>query len=520
MESTARLIHEPVAPHELIRKAAAYVRVSTDSEKQLHSFAAQYAYWEKAIKKNSKLKFVGVYSDEGISGKSLKKRKAFNEMVAHAKAGKIEIIFVKSVTRFGRNLLDVVKTVRELLTEHGVVVYFEEEDLYSDDPMAETLLTLRAMVAEQEIKDMAEQQKWAIRGKFKQGILNNNGRFYGYRLEDDGSGRKQLVPIPHEAEVVRFIFDLYLSDENATYANIAAELTRRGIPTPQERRTEWNTNSIPRILTNEKYSGDALCQKVYYEDFSPIRNTGNNPDAPFIFIENNHEAIVDKETFRRVQEKLKSRSNKKLAGGKIKKSDFAGLMRCGCCGTNFRHKVYQYRGRGLYGLFACGGYLAGGKKGCDSHAIKESVLQELFVAAFNEFVTTESRCDSIRELDEKRKALKGDDEKLYSLYNSNYIDRLGYIVRHNEIMGEIAELDKRIAALSQDNIYKAFKKKLNKFDGAQVGRFLREAIVQDWTVAFHFKNGVTITLPYTNGTAGNKAGWTKNATARKKEAKK
>lgn len=512
-KTVPKLISEPVPINERIRKAAAYVRVSTDSEKQLHSFGTQYEYWVKQIKKNPKLRFVGVYADEGISGKSLKNRKAFNEMVEHAKLGKIEIIFVKSVTRFGRNLLDVVKTVRELRDEHQVIVYFEEEELYSDDPMADTLLSLRAMVAEQELKDMAEQQKWAIRRKFRKGILNNNGRFYGYTLKDDGSGIKQLTPIPHEAEIVRLIYSLYLQADS-TFISIAKELTERGIPTPSQKRKEWGCNAVARILTNEKYTGDALLQKVYHEDFAQVKNTGNNPDAPMIFVENNHEGIVDKEIYRRVQEKIAARRNPKLVGIKQEKNDFKGLLRCGECGTNYRHKVYQYRGKGLYGLLACGAYLSGGKKKCNSHAIKESVLQELFVKAFNEFITAEGKCDSIKELDDKRKVLKADDDKLYGLYNGGYIDRLGYAMRHNEILSEVTELDKNIATLSQDNIYKTFKRKLTKYDGLQVGRFLKEAIVHEWTVAFVFKNGVTITLPYTNGTSGNKVGWAETALAR------
>ncbi|MCL2798018.1 MAG: recombinase family protein [Firmicutes bacterium] len=460
------------------------------------------------------VEFAGVYSDEGISGKSLKRRKAFNEMVEHAKAGKIKIIFVKSVSRFGRNFMDVLKTVRELRDEYGVIVYFEEEDLHSDDPLADTMLSLRAMVAEQELKDMSENQKWAVRRRFRKGIQTYKGRFYGYSFVDDPFGGKRLVPIPHEAEAVRLMYSLYL--DGLTVLAIAKELSSRGIVTPYGKRI-WATNTIADMLSNEKYTGDALLQKYCSENYKQFRNKGDNPDAPLVFVEDCHEAIIDKATFQRAQSEMARRRNPKLAGRKQEYNDFRGLIRCGLCETSFRHKMYQYRGKGLYGLLACGKFLTKGKAACNSRAIKESVLQELFVSAFNEFVGADSKNDSIRELEEKVKALRARDTELYGLLQKGYVSRLGFIAEHEAVKREITALEKEIAARSEDNIYKAFKKKISEYDGAMVGRFLKEAIVREWTVAFVFKNGVTVTRPYTNGTSGNKVGWQQRVAAANKK---
>ncbi len=317
MEKTITRIAGDTPKREWVRRAAAYVRVSTLAEKQQYSFAAQYAYWKERLSSDPKLEFVGVYADEGISGKNLKRRKAFLEMVEHAKAGQIEIIFVKSVTRFGRNLMDVMTTVRELRDDYGVIVYFEEEDLYSDEPKADSYLALKAMVAEQELHDMAEQQKWAIRQKFQKGILNNNGRFYGFALADDGTGYKKLVPVFAEAEVVRLIFTLYLKD-GYSIETVAEELTRRGIPTATGKSRIWRNNTVNQILRNEKYTGDALLQKVYHESFTRKKNDAAAPAVPMVYVENAHEAIVDKETWNKVQEIL-TKNRKKLPKHRVKK---------------------------------------------------------------------------------------------------------------------------------------------------------------------------------------------------------
>ena len=512
METTnMRVLFDPAANDEKVRNAGAYVRVSTRSDKQQHSYASQKEYWRSRIESDPKLNFVGIWADDGISGKSMRKRKAFIEMIECAKAGGVEVIFVKSVSRFGRNFFDVVKTIKDLRVNHGVAVYFEEENIWSTDKMADTILSMRAMLAEQELKDMSDNMKWAIRARFKKCVLNNNGRTYGFALEDDGTGVKRLVPIPAEAEVVRFIYGLYLNGSGVNA--IAKELMRCGVPTAQG-KTLWRPNVIRAILGNEKHMGDAIMQKIITVDYKPLVNRDADPAAPRIYIEDDHEPIVDKETWYRAQELLRTRANEKLMGKTIESRVFTGVIECGECGTNYRHKVYQYRGKGLYGLWACGKYLSDGKSGCGSRAIKESVLHELFVSAFNEFVDTRPSTDAIKALDDKLKSLRERLDELIRLRDRYFIDELSFTVQAEETRRQMLESEREIAVKSQDNMYKAFKKKTAEYEEANVTRFLQKAIVREWTVAFVFKNGVTITRPYTNGAAGNKPGWVNNALAR------
>ena len=494
------------------RKAGAYARVSTRKEDQLHSFSNQKEYWEERIKADPALEFVGLWADEGISGKSLNRRQQFLEMVECAKAGQVDIIFVKSVTRFGRNFMDIIATVRELRDHYGVTIHFEEENLYTDDVTAELELSIRAVIAEQEIIDMSENQKWSIRQRLKKGLLTGGCRLYGYKAVADEQGIKRLVVVPQEAKVIRYIYSLYL--DGKSLRAIADELSKEKIPT-MTGLAKWSPSIIRAILTNEKMTGDTLLQKTYRENFQVVINKNDNPEAPLILIENDHEAIIDKGTFTTVQARIASKMNQKSVGRKMATYEFSRLMKCGVCGCTYRRKVYQYKGKGLYGLWVCGEYATRGKKGCDSRSLKESVLHELFMQAFNQFVDATPSLDSIKELEARATQLRDERMELSKLMINGYINEQSFRAESEKISEELLIIDKEIATKSQANLYKAFKKKITEYDATLVGKFLKDAIVRDWTVAFVFKNGVIITLPYTNGTAGNKEGWSQNALARK-----
>jgi len=511
-ERQITLVHEPIPREERILRACAYVRVSTNSEDQLHSFAAQRDYWKHKLSNNPKFKFVGVFADEGISGKSAKKRKQFMEMVEHAKRGKIDIIFVKSVSRFGRDLVDILYHVRDLRDNYKVVVYFEEEEMYSDDPLADTLLSMRAMVAEQELKDMSEQQKWAARRRYENGSVEMASKMLGYRVQKDGNGR--LMRNAHgnlimhikedEAETVRLIFSLYISGKSCQY--VGEELERRGRLTVTGNR-KWGTDGIRRILRNEKYIGNALLQKTYMEDFVPRKNNSDDPKVQMYYVENHHDPIIDRETFETAQREQARRANIKLVNKKVVKQPFAGMIRCGGCGVTFRHKVYQYRGRGLYGFWCCNAKMYHGLRACTNNNLKDDILRSLYIAAFNEFVGIRIEADSITAEQQEIKRLRDNDAELLSLMYKGYLNKIHYIAEHKAIIDRIAEIDKLMMAKSQDNLYKAYKKRLTEFDPSSIDKFLKSVTVSNWTVTFIFKNGVTIIKPYTNGTSGNKPGW-------------
>lgn len=192
------------------KKVAAYARVSTDSDDQIHSFKSQIDEYTKKITSNPNWEFVGMYSDEGITGTSLKCRDGFNAMVKEAKAGGIDLILVKSVSRFGRNTVDLLSTIREL-RNIGVEIIFEKEGISSLDTKTDMILTFYSSIAQEESKNISDNVKWAIKKKMKEGNWSiSTAKFLGYTKDENGN----LVIDEEQAEVVRAIFNLYLANKS------------------------------------------------------------------------------------------------------------------------------------------------------------------------------------------------------------------------------------------------------------------------------------------------------------------
>ncbi|MEG1882012.1 MAG: recombinase family protein [Clostridia bacterium] len=502
-DNQVSLIYDPIPMQDTVRRACAYARVSTRSEAQAHSFMEQSEYWKNKLSNDPKFIYVGVYADNGISGKSRNNRQAFNEMVEYALAGNIDIIFTKSVMRFGRNLLDVLKVVREL-KQSGVIVYFEEEDLYSDSPMADTLLSIRATVAEEELEDMSQNQKWAIRKRFKEGWALLNDRTFGYRLRHREDGSSYLVIDEEQARAIRRVFELYLQGYGVI--GIAKKMTQDGYKTAQNAKA-WSGSTVSVILKNEIYIGDILMQKTYMENYKQTLNRNDKAEAPKIYIENCHEPIITKEIFQTAQEIMERKRPAKLLGSYQKQYAFRGKIECGECKATFNHKMYQYKGKPLYGFWTC---VTKNKKGvgvCDNHNIKEEVLQDIFLQAFNEFVKIKVKDDEVVGIEKQIAEYNESEKRIYGLMFNGYVDRLSYIAEHNELQQKIAKLEKELIKKSKYNIYKEYKRETANYDDKLVSMFLEKAIVQNWTVAFIFINGVTIVKKYTNGKSGNKIGW-------------
>lgn len=282
------------------RRTAAYARVSTDHEDQITSYAAQVEYYTYYIRGRSDMEFAGVYTDEGITGTSTKRREGFKRMVADALAGKIDLIITKSVSRFARNTVDLLSTIR-LLKEHGVEVFFERENIRTFDNRGELLLSIMASIAQEESRSISENCKWGQRRRFANGeVTVPFKRFLGYDRGEDG------CPVVNEeqAAVVRRIYDEFLS--GATPYSIAKGLTEDGIPTPGGKET-WSRNVVKSILTNEKYKGDALLQKVFTVDYLTKRKKKNNGEVTRYYVEGSHEPIIPPEVFDKVQTEFERR---------------------------------------------------------------------------------------------------------------------------------------------------------------------------------------------------------------------
>lgn len=282
------------------RRAAAYARISTEHEDQLTSYEAQVEYYTYYISERSDLEFVAVYTDEGITGTSIKKRSGFKRMIADALAGHIDLIITKSVSRFARNTVDLLSTIRSL-KEHGVEVFFEKENIRTFDCRGELLLSIMASIAQEESRSISENCKWGQRRRIANGkVTVPFKRFLGYDRGEDGN----LVINEEQAAVVRRIYGMFM--EGATPYAIAKALTADGVPTPGGKE-KWHRNVVKSILTNEKYKGDAMLQKFYTEDYLTKRVKKNNGELTRYYVEGGHEPIIPPKLFDEVQAEMERR---------------------------------------------------------------------------------------------------------------------------------------------------------------------------------------------------------------------
>ena len=264
------------------RRVAAYARVSTDHEEQLTSYEAQVDYYTKYIMGREDWEFVSVYTDEGISATSTAKREGFKKMVADALAGRIDLIVTKSVSRFARNTVDSLQTIRQL-KDKGIECYFEKEGIWTFDGKGELLITIMSSLAQEESRSISENCTWGQRKRFSDGkVCVPYSRFLGYDRGEEGG----LVINEEEAVTVRLIYKMFL--EGATPHSIAKHLTERGILSPGGKE-KWNQSAVKSILTNEKYKGDALLQKSYTVDFLTKKKKMNEGEIPQYYVENSHE---------------------------------------------------------------------------------------------------------------------------------------------------------------------------------------------------------------------------------------
>lgn len=274
-----RMLNETVVK----RRVAAYARVSMDYEEQITSYQAQVRFYTNYIKSRPNWQFVDVYTDEGISATSTKNRDGFNRMIADALAGHIDLIVTKSVSRFARNTVDSLSTIRKL-KEHNVECYFEKENIWTFDSKGELLITIMSSLAQEESRSISENVTWGQRKRFAEGkVTMCYGAFLGYRKGENG----QPEIVPEEAEIVRYIYRQFIL--GLTPYKIAANLTAQGVPTPGGKR-KWAINTIKSILTNEKYKGDALLQKRFTVDFLTKKAKINEGEVQQYYVENSHPA--------------------------------------------------------------------------------------------------------------------------------------------------------------------------------------------------------------------------------------
>ena len=318
------------------KRVCAYARVSTDTEDQINSYNAQISEYTSQIKENNDWEFVNMYADEGISGTSTKKRVNFLRMIDDAKAGKIDLILVKSLSRFARNTVDCLSIIQELRTIN-VEVFFEKENISSSDSKVDFMMTIFSSIAQEEARNISENVKWGIRKRYKDGNIRiNTSRFLGYDKDEKG----KIVINSDEAKIVKMIFNLYLS--GMSYREISTHLVENKI---KNGRNEiiWHPANIMHILKNEKYCGDVLLQKRVTLDYLTHKSVINKGQAPQYYIENNHEPIISRELFQVVQQTLKNRSKNNESSRYGNQFPLSGMVVCGCCNRVLNRNYYNYR---------------------------------------------------------------------------------------------------------------------------------------------------------------------------------
>lgn len=370
----------PGQPAKKKLRVAAYCRVSTDKDEQLNSFEVQKTYYTEKIASNPNWKMADIFADEGISGVSMKKRDEFKRMLRHCREGRIDMILVKSVSRFGRNTVDVMRTVRSL-REKNITVLFEKENLDTSQMTSELMLAFFSAFSQSESESIREN---IIRGNamaYAQGKVSVSPAMFGFKKGGDG----EPVIDEEQAGVVRMIYKDYL--DGMTPGDIKKKLERMHIKTAFGRDT-WSTTVILALLQNEKYRGDALLQKTFSPSLFAERSKVNNGERAKYYVSNCLPVIVEPELWQQVQEEIARRRAKRASTEKAKnplegrhrgKYALSELQVCGKCGSPYRRTTWAKKGKKKI-VWRCGTRLDYGTQFCnESPTLEEGALHTAIV---------------------------------------------------------------------------------------------------------------------------------------------
>ena len=349
------------------KRVAAYARVSVEKGRTLHSFSAQVSFYNNLIQKNPEWEFAGVYADSGTSGTGINKRNDFKRLLEDCEQGKVDIILTKSISRFARNTVDLLKTVRHL-RELGIEVRFEKENINSMSGNGELMLSILASFAQEEVVSTSNNIKWAIKKKFESGKPQCRYRIYGYRWEED-----KLVINQEEAKIVKLIFEMYLNKISAERMEI--KLKEMGVVATNG--GYFNIGTIRDMLKNITYTGNLLLQKSYTPNPLVRRKEKNSGQLPKYYVENNHEAIIPMEMFIEVQEERKRRKEEGQRANFGKNiTCFSCRIKCSLCGKNYMRNSRKKNKDGIIAdIWTCGTRLNSNANACNGKNINEIALK-------------------------------------------------------------------------------------------------------------------------------------------------
>ena len=364
MERTIKRVDRKLPKQEKLIRAAAYCRVSSGKDAMLHSLSAQVSYFSTTIQNHPGGVYVGAYVDEGITG-TKEDRPKFVKLMEDCRAGRIDLIITKSVTRFARNTVVLLDSIRELKSM-GIDVFFEKENIHTLSADGELMISILASYAQEESRSASENQKWRVKRNFEEG---KPWRYFmlGYRNVDG-----EMTIVPEEAEIVKGIFRDYLAGVGIT--TIVNNLNTSGFVT--QSGYKFHNSAVERILRNYAYTGNLMLQTKYRENHLTKRTLVNNGELPKYHAFETHEPIISLEVFNAVQEEMKRRAEKYAPKAKRQQYPFSGLMVCANCGKNYRRKVTT-----TGPVWICPTYNSSGKASCASKAIPEGILMDTTASA-------------------------------------------------------------------------------------------------------------------------------------------
>ena len=371
-------------------RVAAYARVSDGKEAMLKSLSAQVNYYKKLISENHMWDFVGVYSDEALTG-TKDSRAEFQQLLKDCRAGKIDMIITKSISRFARNTVTLLETVRELKAIH-VDVFFEEQNIHSISGDGEMILSFLASFAQEESRSTSENMKWRIQKDFNEGLIWGGKSCLGYRLEN-----KKLTVIPDEAEIVRLIFQLYIEGLGAD--TIGKVLDRKGVK--PKFSSKWSRSTIMQIIANYNYTGDLILQKTFRDNHLTKRKVINTGELDQYLVKNNHVAIISHEVFDKAQRIRKEKRKRSISPSIQKHYPFKGMMRCGVCG-----RAYVRKSTPSKHIWKCTLSVTKGIEACSAKQVPDSQIIEASNHILNRTEFDEnyfiSKVESIEVMPERR----------------------------------------------------------------------------------------------------------------------
>lgn len=488
----ASLVNENMGDHKnTIRKnVCAYCRVSTDNEEQQTSYASQIEHYSTMIKKNPNWNFAGIYADEGITGTQIKNRTEFKRMIEDAKAKKIDLIISKSISRFARNTVDTLNTVR-LLRSLNVDVFFEKENIKTLSMDSEMFLTLYSAFAQAESESTSLNVRMGYQAKMKRGEACGSIKCYGY---DYNKNTKILSINETEAKVVRKIFDFYINGLGST--RICNELMKCNIFSPMNAK-KWHPSVIKGILRNVKYIGDVVGQKYFV--ISPITHklVLNRGQRQKYYSRDHHDPIIDINTWNQAQNIYDKRSfaikdGKQYCPKYSQRYIYSSMIECGICHNNYVRRVTSYRNKDgvkhTYVYWFCSAKTK--REECENNiTVRETELNNMFIKLFNHLgknlsidgifnkidkIISENNYESdLKQLLKEESAVNEKALKLIDLKLSDNLDDDLYKIKNKELLIQLSdirikkdEITKKINdSKKQQNRLKMIEKEIIKSNG-------------------------------------------------------